>query len=100
MPPPKAQTPMNAQVSHRNVLLIVNSRLESRYGDSAPKEQARSTALVRISQVSGTGGAAAYLRMQVAVHAWENHSYPVFNSLRIGSESVRTLSIWHWSLFY
>jgi hypothetical protein len=30
MPPPKAQTPMNAQVSTRKVLLILNSRLESR----------------------------------------------------------------------
>jgi hypothetical protein len=43
IPPPKAQTPMNAQVSHRKVLLILNSRLEShRYG--APKEQALSDA--------------------------------------------------------
>jgi hypothetical protein len=31
MPPPKAQTPMNAQVSTRKVLLILNSRLESRH---------------------------------------------------------------------
>jgi hypothetical protein len=39
MPPPKAQTPMNAQVSTRKVLLILNSRLESRHFYGAPKEQ-------------------------------------------------------------
>ena len=44
--PPKAQTPMNAQVSIRNVLLILNSRLESRHLYGAPKEQALSHAVV------------------------------------------------------
>ena len=46
MPPPKAQTPMNAQVSIRKVLLILNSRLESHHLYGAPKEQALSHAVV------------------------------------------------------
>ena len=41
-PPPKAQTPMNAQVSIWNVLLILNCRLESHHLYGAPKEQALS----------------------------------------------------------
>jgi len=39
-----AQTPMNAQVSTRKVLLILNSHLESHNFHGAPKEQALSRA--------------------------------------------------------
>ena len=46
LPPPKAQTPMNAQVSTRKVLLILNSRLERHHLYGAPKEQALSHAVV------------------------------------------------------
>ena len=54
-PPPKAQTPMNAQVSHRKVLLILNSRLESHHFDGAPKEQVPSKAWHESLRYQGQG---------------------------------------------